>query len=110
MVFACFLLSCLLLDAIRKELFNSISIEDFKPQLAKRLVSLFDFVFSDILCYTSPHNLAAPLDPDLEDENELVQLIPLCVGCWLKLLAAEERAKPQAQCTLILPDWTWICC
>lgn len=40
----------------------------------------------------------APLDPDLEDENELVQLIPLLVA----EIIAEERALPQAQCTSIL--------
>ena len=39
-----------------------------------------------------------PLDPDLEDENELVQLIPLLVAD----IIAEERAHPHAQCTSIL--------
>ena len=40
----------------------------------------------------------APLDPDLEDENLLVDLIPLLVS----EIIADERAPPQAQCTSIL--------
>ena len=40
----------------------------------------------------------APIDPDLEDENMLVDIIPIV----LAEIIAEEKAEPQAQCTSIL--------
>ena len=39
----------------------------------------------------------APFDPDLEDENMLVDIIPIV----LAEIIAEEKAEPQAQCTSI---------
>jgi len=69
---------------------------DFKNQSIASCNSFFDFV---CLCAMGHEpSRFAPLDPDLEDENELLVLVPLLMEELLRAV----RSEPRPQSTSIL--------